>query len=542
MTFAKLEYDLNGNILAVNSADGRSASFEYDALGNITAITYPDGTQDTYAYDALGRVISEQLQDGTETEYTYDSLGNVVTVTENGETTTYTYDALSQPVSVTYPDGSVEYSEYDALGNIIKQTDADGNTTTYGYTVENMVSRVTYADGSSLHYAYDKAGNLIRETNADGGITRYEYDLLGQVTNVLSADGTTTEYEYNADGEVISELVRNIAYSGETEGHYSNLANTSSKPLVATAIRYTEDAVNANKGSGFAKPVPKTPTPAKPKVTPQEYAKARKQATTPTQAEYVQLRKSGVNMSYGQYVNQKQQTRFPSYGQYAYDKQMGKTTYQTYGSLQSATGQINHVYDKTPNIAAEATPKVESIVTGQKYSCSNFEYYAEKYFSDSNIYGTIVGGASIFSEALFKGLIKSVKNAVRPANIGAGTFAKQIANELKTLAPKFSTALRILSIGSIAIDVGMGIYNNMQRGESPEHIVADAFIDAVFTGGNILVSTAIGGFFGGPIGAGIAFVSSIAISYYIDLKEHNGATYRDQAKEKARKIIDSFLD
>ena len=221
---------------------------------------------------------------------------------------------------------------------------------------------MTNADGSSLHYAYDKAGNLIRETDADGGITRYTYDLLGQVTNILSADGTTTEYEYNADGEVISELVRNIAYSGEDgENHYSNLAHTSSKPLVATGIRYTQDAINANKGSGFAKPVPKTPTPAKPKTLPQEYAQAKKQATTPTQAEYVQLRKSGVNMSYGQYVNQKQQTRFPSYGQYAYDKQHGKTTYQTYGPLQSTTGQINHVYDKTPNVAAKATPKVESI-------------------------------------------------------------------------------------------------------------------------------------------------------------------------------------
>ena len=96
-----------------------------------------------------------------------------------------------------------------------------------------MVSRVTNADGSSLHYAYDKAGNLIRETDADGGITRYTYDLLGQVTNILSADGTTTEYEYNKNGEVVSELVRSIAYSGEddTENHYSNLANTSSKPL-----------------------------------------------------------------------------------------------------------------------------------------------------------------------------------------------------------------------------------------------------------------------------------------------------------------------
>lgn len=106
--------------------------------------------------------------------------------------------------------------------------------------------------------------------------TSYTYDLLGNVTNILAADGTTTEYEYNADGEVVSELVRNIAYSGEAdeENHYSTLANTSSKPFVATAIRYTEDAINANKGSGFAKPMPKTPSAAKPKTLAQEYVQA----------------------------------------------------------------------------------------------------------------------------------------------------------------------------------------------------------------------------------------------------------------------------
>ena len=231
---------------------------------------------------------------------------------------------------------------------------------------------MTFADGSSLHYAYDKAGNLIRETDADGGVTRYTYDLLGQITNILSADGTTTEYEYNADGEVVSEFIRNIAYNGEEDGenHYSNLANTSSKPFVATGIRYTEDAINANKGSGFAKPVPKTPTPAKPKVTPQEYAKARKQATTPTQAEYVQLRKSGINMSYGQYVNEKQQARFPSYGQYAYDRSVGKPTYQTFGAVQVVNHQSGTAYYKTPTVTAEATPKVESVNLQNEEYCS----------------------------------------------------------------------------------------------------------------------------------------------------------------------------
>ena len=373
MTFAKLEYDLNGNILAVNSADGRSASFEYDALGNITAITYPDGTQDTYAYDALGRVISEQLQDGTETEYTYDSLGNVVTVTENGETTTYAYDALSQPVSATYPDGSVEYSEYDSLGNIIKQTDADGNTTTYGYTVESMVSRVTYADGSSLHYAYDKAGNLVRETNADGGITRYTYDLLGQLTNVLSADGTTTEYEYNKNGEVVSELVRSIAYSGEddTENHYSNLANTSSKPLVATAIRYAYDTKSASSWPPKTTPTPqpKKPTVSTPKTQAKNASQSGRQTSIPTLSEFKELQQSGYFGGFGQYSNNKQSAFFRNPVDYIYS--YNKPAYQTYGPVRANEWQSTITKCKEPSVVAETTAKVDSIDPKQNNYCGN---------------------------------------------------------------------------------------------------------------------------------------------------------------------------
>ena len=303
---------------------------------------------------------------------------------------------------------------------------------------------MTDSNGDTLRYAYDKAGNLVRETDADGGITSYNYDLLGNVTNILSPDGTTTEYEYNEKGEVVSELVRNIAYNGEEDGenHYSNLANTSSKPFVATAIRYTEDAINANKGSGFAKPVPKTPTPAKPKVTPQEYAKARKQATTPTQAEYVQLRKSGINMSYGQYVNEKQQARFPSYGQYAYDKSIGKPTYQTFGAVQVVNHQSGTAYYKTPTVTAEATPKVESIVSSE-YSCgrhstvwelnaqAEIAKFQQQQYEGEAIIGALSGAINSFGRNIINAFAE-ISRLVRPSKTyNIDTNSKNWKNSLE---------------------------------------------------------------------------------------------------------------
>lgn len=248
-----------------------------------------------------------------------------------------------------------------------------------------MVSRVTYANGDTLHYGYDKAGNLVRETDADGGITRYDYDLLGQLTNVLSADGTTTEYRYNADGEVVSEFIRSIAFSRESDGenHYSNLVHTSSKPLVATAIRYPEDAFDSTKGRSATKapsqkptpPQPKKPTPAKPKTPAQEYAKARRQATTPTMDEYQQLLRIGYTGGFGQYANDKQRSNFPSPAEYMYNKQQGRPNYQTYGPVEVANYQSGETYYRIPHISALTTPKVGSGNSLQKYYCGDASTY-----------------------------------------------------------------------------------------------------------------------------------------------------------------------
>lgn len=52
-----------------------------------------------------------------------------------------------------------------------------------------------------------------------------------------------------------------------------------------------------------------------------------------------------------------------------YDKQQGKTTYQTYGPLQAATGQYNTAYPRTPNVAANTTPAVGSVNPKVDYYC-----------------------------------------------------------------------------------------------------------------------------------------------------------------------------
>ena len=215
------EYDANGNVTVMTTAEGQRIQFGYDILGNLTSLTYPDGSRDTYAYDALGRLISEQPHDGVETSYTYDALGNVVSVTEGEHTTRYTYDALSRPVSVTNPDGSVSAVEYDALGNVVGAVDALGNKTDYSYNAESLLTAVTYADGAKHAFVYDKVGNLTRETDETGGVTKYTYDLLGRVTEVKDALGSLTHYEYDPEGRLtgVTDANGNItAYAYDAVG------------------------------------------------------------------------------------------------------------------------------------------------------------------------------------------------------------------------------------------------------------------------------------------------------------------------------------
>ena len=169
----------------------------------------------------------------------------------------------------------------------------------------------------------------------------------------------------------------------------------------------------------------------------------------------------------------------------------------------------------------------------------------EEYFSHSNIYGTIVGGLSVNFSALFKHISNSIKISPRPANIGAGTYAKQIAKELEELSKisaGFSKILNVLSYGAVVIDVGIGVYDNIQKSNSVQHIVADAAVDAAVTGSSIWAAAAIGSLIGGPVGTVVALAGSALIYVGTDMIEINGKSARDWVKVGAEWAVDNISD
>ena len=119
--------------------------------------------------------------------------------------------------------------------------------------------------------------------------------------------------------------------------------------------------------------------------------------------------------------------------------------------------------------------------------------------------------------------VKNVINSSRPNNIGKGQFVKIQNNEIERLtniSSKFSKGLNYIGYVcdgiSIECDVGYGLYNNIQAGESWDKCAYDAGVDVIVSGTSVVFSTAVGFSIGGPIGGLVDFAVGITISFITD--------------------------
>ena len=120
------------------------------------------------------------------------------------------------------------------------------------------------------------------------------------------------------------------------------------------------------------------------------------------------------------------------------------------------------------------------------------------YFTDSIV---------VSKEAMYHYLKDGIKNAVRPNNIGLGTWNKQINADLKWLDDILGSTSTItkgidfislpwLDAADITIDVGIGMYDNIQNNESIGKIAWDVAVDVAISGTNIYLSATIGAYVG----------------------------------------------
>ena len=169
----------------------------------------------------------------------------------------------------------------------------------------------------------------------------------------------------------------------------------------------------------------------------------------------------------------------------------------------------------------------------------------ERYLNESNVYGATISRITLSIKGLATSLKNAIKNSSRPKNIGAGTFAKQCAKDMAMVSRFEKVASTVLSISayvSVAIDVGVGIADNIDNGATKKKIILDSLVDLTVSGGSIwlagtmgsAVGTAVGTVLpgiGNVVGAGAGFVIGIGLYALTDMATINGKNLRTWAKE-----------
>jgi RHS repeat-associated protein len=223
-------YDIGGQLVRMEDADGNEWTWQYNLLGNQIGATDPDTGHTASTYDILGNLLTTTDARGTSVTRTYDAL-NRQTATYEGATSSgaklasWVYDTVAKGdvTSESSYTGSVPgtlgmeykvtYTGYDAMDRPLGTTlsipvgaPAFGGqtfTTSQTYNKSGQVSKVNYPamgglPAESLTYSYEELG---LQTGISGGdlFVNADYNPLGQL-GYIDRTGTNdlmTSYGYN---------------------------------------------------------------------------------------------------------------------------------------------------------------------------------------------------------------------------------------------------------------------------------------------------------------------------------------------------------
>ncbi|MFA5802051.1 MAG: hypothetical protein WC911_06190, partial [Thermoleophilia bacterium] len=160
------EYDEQGRLVKMISADGSETAYEYNDKGQVTKIADPD-KEVQLGYDARGNVVLVEDDTGR-TERSYDNLNRLTEVKLEGE-----------------PKKSLNYN-YDSQGYIARKSISSGETQEY-----------------QVDYKYDLLGNMLSVDDGTG-IIRFEYDPVNRTKVRILPNGVKSIFSYGQNNEVLS--------------------------------------------------------------------------------------------------------------------------------------------------------------------------------------------------------------------------------------------------------------------------------------------------------------------------------------------------
>lgn len=217
----------------------RKAEYLYDNVGKLVKQTNGKNIQRNF-YDNDGNII-KQMMDDEVTEYKYDAQGNVTQIINvDGTITKSVYNKVSQKIFDINELNIITKYDYDEIGRIIKKeepsTGISYSTYKYLYDGEGNLIEEILPKGNNIKYFYNSRNQLIK-TIQDDYITELQYTKLGSIEEVNS-NGNIQRYKYNILGQAVEETDTYGNVIKNTYDKMGNLIKTVDKNGVITTNKY----------------------------------------------------------------------------------------------------------------------------------------------------------------------------------------------------------------------------------------------------------------------------------------------------------------
>jgi RHS repeat-associated protein len=191
-------YDLDGNLIQTQNANGTSEKRTYNDVNELTSIVdsgqFGVYASFAYTYDAAGHVKTETDLGGRSDQYTYDSL----------------YRLTEQAITDPSQGNSTYVYTYALDGNRFQETDttpSGSQTESYAYNANGELTSLAGTSGYGQTYTYDANGSNLTVTGSGGASSAtYTWDPQGRMIGATTG-GNTVSYQYNDSDDRISETV-----------------------------------------------------------------------------------------------------------------------------------------------------------------------------------------------------------------------------------------------------------------------------------------------------------------------------------------------
>ena len=613
---ASYTYDKNGNVLTATDQNG-TVTREYDALNRVKKYTDTLGNVIRYEYDAVGNLKKLIYPDNTVVTYAYDANNNLVSVTDwANRVTTYSYDSNNNVIGVTKPDGSITTTLYDDAQRVISTVERISSNTVivgYEYTYDDLgriLSEIHLAKNIKYDYTYDSLSRVTKRTltNLSDNTTSeevYAYDNAGNITSCTVSNGANT-FVYDQNNRLISYNGQAVTYdmdgnmlSATLNGAQMSFVYDSANRLISAgqnSYTYNVEDVRVRNLCGESE-------------TTYAYN------TNGRLSQLLVKTTDGVITKYVYGIGLIGEETSGSFKTYHFDYRgstaaitdiNGNVTdtfeYDTYGNLVSRTGTsaVIFLYNGRDGVVTDENGliymraryyspelrrfinsdiiagEISNAVTLNRYAYANgnpvsnidpfglsaergqrISYFAFDWSKFDGYYAGSTTAELILDDinrvAIYNTLINSIKTAVRPNNIGKGTWNKIVAEDLRWVEKTFgkssnlAKALKSVPYITVALDTGLGVYENIQNNSELQQTISDAIVDIGFGLGGIAASTAAGSAAGSivpgagtAVGAVVGFVAGTAYYVTTDVITIKGKTLVDWAKYGAGWLADKI--